>query len=79
MNRRRAAGAAENFSTFGEAGTAARNIWVRPGMAVTFRAELMPGRVSSERTFRVTQVLPSLRVRIEGMPGEHAAGEFESI
>jgi hypothetical protein len=48
-------------------------------MAVTFRAELMPGRVSAERTFRVTRVLPSLRVTIEGMPGEHAAGEFESV
>jgi hypothetical protein len=77
MSRRRVAGAAESFSMF--AGAGARDVWARPGMAVTFRAELMPGRVSAERTFRVTRVLPSLRVIIEGMPGEHAAGEFESI
>jgi hypothetical protein len=60
-------------------GAGALDVWARPGMAVTFRAELMPGRVSAERTFRVTRVLPSLRVLIEGIAGEHAASEFEAV
>jgi len=55
-----------------------RDRWARPGMAVTFRAELMPGRASAERTFRVARVLASRRVLIEGIAGEHAAAEFES-
>ena len=53
------------------------SVWARPGMAVTFRAELMPGRAAAERTFRVTRVLASRRVLIEGIAGEHAAAEFE--
>src|SRR5438132_941272 len=32
---------------------AAVDVWARPGMSVTFRAELMPGRDRAERTFRV--------------------------
>jgi hypothetical protein len=51
--------------------------WARPGMNVTFRAELMPGRSRSERTFRVIQLLPSGRVLLEGFAGEHAEQEFE--
>ena len=58
-------------------GGAVGGVWARPGMAVTFRAELMPGRASAERTFRVTHVLPSRRVLIEGITGEHTAAEFE--
>jgi hypothetical protein len=58
-------------------GGAEGGVWARPGMSVTFRAELMPGRASAERTFRVTRVLPSRRVLIEGIEGEHAAAEFE--
>ena len=50
--------------------------WARPGMQVTFRAELMPGRDSEERTFRVTDLLPSGRVLLEGVVGEHAQKEF---
>jgi hypothetical protein len=46
-------------------------------MSVTFRAELMPGRSSSERTFRVARVLRSLRVIVEGVAGEHTATEFD--
>ena len=53
------------------------NIWARPGMVVVFRAELMPGLDSSERTFRVTKLLPSGRVLLEGVVGEHAEKEFE--
>jgi hypothetical protein len=53
------------------------NIWARPGMEVVFRAELMPGRDASERTFRVQQLLPSGRVVLENFAGEHAEKEFE--
>lgn len=52
--------------------------WARPGMSVTFRAELMPGRDRAERTFRVAQLLPSGRVALEGFAGEHAETEFEA-
>lgn len=53
--------------------------WARPGMSVTFRAELMPGRDPSERTFRVTEVLPSSRVTLEGFAGQHTETEFEHV
>lgn len=55
----------------------ARNRWARPGMSVSFRAELMPGRGRAERTFRVAELLPSGRVRLEGATGEHTENEFE--
>ena len=51
--------------------------WARPGMTVTFRAELMPGCSSAERTFRVNRVLRSCRVLVEGISGEHTSAEFE--
>lgn len=57
----------------------ARSVWARPGMSVTFRAEVMPGRERSERTFRVAELLPSGRVRLQGAAGEHAEKEFEPI
>lgn len=57
--------------------TAVQNLWARPGMAVIFRAELMPGRDGSERIFRVAEILPSGRVRLEGFAGEHTETEFE--
>ena len=57
----------------------ARDVWARPGMQVVFRAELMPGRDSSERTFRVTQLLPSGRVLLDNVAGEHKDKEFEAI
>ncbi len=52
------------------------DVWARPGMMVTFRAELMPGRDRQERTFRVKELLPSGRVKLEGAMGEHAQKEF---
>ena len=55
-----------------------RDRWARPGMSVTFRAELMPGREHAERTFLVAELLPSGRVRLEGTGGEHAENEFEA-
>ena len=53
--------------------------WARPGMHVTFRAELMPGRSRDDRTFRVAEVLPSGRVTLEEFNGDHAEPEFEPI
>ncbi len=53
--------------------------WARPGMMVTFRAELMPGRSRAERTYRVALLLPSRRVLLESFAGEHAEGEFEPL
>ena len=53
--------------------------WARPGMEVVFRAELMPGRHTSERTFHVTTLLPSGRVLLDEVAGEHAEKEFQPI
>lgn len=53
--------------------------WARPGMLVTFRAELRPGRDRAERTHRIKTLLPSDRVLLDGVAGEHARGEFESV
>ena len=55
------------------------NVWARPGMSVTFRAELMPGRDRDERTFRVKELLPSGRVSLHDVHGEHTESEFEPI
>ena len=55
------------------------NVWARPGMEVTFRAELMPGREGDDRTFRVKELLPSGRVLLHGVDGEHAEKEFERV
>jgi hypothetical protein len=55
------------------------NRWARPGMSVIFRAELMPGRDGSERTFRVKELLPSDRILLDGVAGEHTRGEFERV
>ena len=55
------------------------DVWARPGMLVTFRAELMPGRDGRSRTFRVKELLASGRVSLHGVDGEHAEKEFERI
>ena len=55
------------------------SVWARPGMTVTFRAELMPGRNRDERTARVKELLPSGRVLLHEVSGEHAKNEFERI
>lgn len=55
------------------------SVWARPGMHVTFRAELMPGKDREARTFRVTKLLPSGRVLLDNVAGEHAAKEFEQV
>jgi hypothetical protein len=54
-------------------------VWARPGMTVTFRAELMPGRDREERTARVKELLPSGRVLLHEVAGEHAEKEFDPI
>ena len=55
------------------------NVWARPGMLVTFRAEVMPGRERDERTFRVKELFSSGRVSLHGADGEHAQKEFEPV
>src|SRR5215218_1768858 len=55
------------------------NVWARPGMRVTFRAELMPGRDRDERTFIVRELLSNGRVSLQGAGGEHAEKEFEPV
>ena len=57
----------------------AGDVWARPGMLVTFRAELMPGRERDDRTFRVKELLSSGRVSLHGADGEHAEKEFEPV
>jgi hypothetical protein len=52
-------------------------IWTSAGMALTFRAELMPGRDSSERTYVVWRMLASGRVELIGLSGQHTEAEFE--
>ena len=56
-----------------------QNVWARPGMTVTFRAELMPGRDREQRSARVKQLLPSGRVLLHEIEGEHGQGEFDPI
>jgi hypothetical protein len=46
---------------------------------VSFRAELMPGRDRHERTFRVKELLPSGRVSLHDVDGEHTEKEFEPV
>ena len=67
----------EKRSLYPEYSRGGADRWARPGMSVTFRAELMPGRSRSERTSRVSEVLPSNRVLLEGFTGEHGDTEFK--
>jgi len=55
------------------------DVWARPGMSVTFRAELMPGRDRAARSFHIKELLPSGRVLLDGTGGEHAEKEFEPV
>jgi hypothetical protein len=49
------------------------------GMLLTFRAEVMPGRETDQRTFEVARVLTSGRIELANLQGEHALTEFESL
>ena len=55
------------------------NVWARPEMKVTFRAEIMPGREREERTFKIKEVLPNGRIKLYDFIGEHRQGAFEPI
>jgi hypothetical protein len=52
--------------------------WAKVGMQLTFRAEVMPGRETSNRTFTVASVLATGRVELIGLVGQHSEAEFES-
>jgi len=56
-----------------------QNIWARPEMSVTFRAEIMPGKSRQERTFRIKEVLPNGRVVLYDFLGEHRQSSFEQV
>lgn len=53
--------------------------WARPGMQVTFRAEIMPNVSREKRTFRIEAVTATGRVKLENMPDEYSEGSFEPI
>jgi hypothetical protein len=53
--------------------------WARPEMQVTFRAEIMPGRDRTQRTFRIKEVLSNGRITLHDFIGEHRQGAFEPI
>jgi hypothetical protein len=76
---RRRGVAEKGRSIYPEYNRRAGDRWARPGMDVTFRAELMPGRDRSERTFRIASIHPSGRVTLEGFAGDHSEPEFESV
>jgi hypothetical protein len=56
-----------------------QSLWAREGMSVTFRAEIMPGKTRSERTFKIETVLPNGRVVLFDFLGEHREGAFEPL
>ena len=49
------------------------------GMQMTFRAEVMPGRETHQRTFAVERVLASGRIELANLQGEHTLTEFEPV
>jgi hypothetical protein len=55
------------------------NVWARPEMQVTFKAEIMPGRSREQRTFRIKEVLSNGRIILYDFIGEHRQGAFEPI
>jgi hypothetical protein len=55
------------------------SVWSSPDLAVTFRAEIMPGKIRQERTFRIKEVLPSGRVILYDFIGEHRQSSFEPV
>ncbi len=55
------------------------DVWARPEMKVTFRAELMPGKNRDERSFKIREVLPNGRVVLYDFVGEHRQSSFEAV
>ena len=47
------------------------------GTALTFRAEVMPGKDSLDRTVHVTKVLANGRIELKELEGQHSLAEFE--
>jgi len=58
---------------------ARQNVWARPEMSVTFRAEIMPGKSRQERTYKIKEVLPNGRVILYDFLGEHRQSSFEPV
>jgi len=56
-----------------------KNIWARPEMPVTFRAEIMRTASREGRTFRIKSVLPNGRVTLHDIDGEYRETAFEAI
>jgi len=48
-------------------------------MQMTFRAEVMPGRETDERTYEIERVLSSGRIELANLQGEHTLTEFEPV
>lgn len=59
--------------------TSARDVWARPEMLVTFRAEIMPGISREKRTFKVKSVTRIGRVTLYDFKDEHGENEFEPL
>ena len=55
------------------------NVWARPNMQVTFRAEIMPGKSREERTFKINTVKSNGRVILENFAGDHRESSFEPV
>ena len=49
------------------------------GVGERVMAELMPGRDREQRTARIKELLPSGRVTLHEVSGEHGQGEFDPI
>lgn len=49
------------------------------GSQMTFRAEVMPGRETDERTFEVERVLANGRIELANFKGEHNLTEFQPV
>ena len=49
------------------------------GMQMTFRAEVMPGRETDERTYEIERVLSNGRIELANLQGEHTLTEFEPV
>ena len=47
------------------------------GTALTFRAEIMPGKDRLARTFHVMKVLANGRIELAELEGQHSLAEFE--
>lgn len=56
-----------------------KNVWARPEMNVTFRAEIMPGVDREDRVYRIREVLPNGRVVLHDFMGEFRESAFEAI